>query len=36
VLQDEDEVTVLTDRDQVDAVQQLFAHASTRPSDGDA
>jgi Trk K+ transport system NAD-binding subunit len=33
VLQAEDEVTVLTDREQVDVVQQLFAHASTRPSE---
>jgi CIC family chloride channel protein len=35
MLQADDEVTVLTDREQVKAVQHLFAHASTRPSEGD-
>lgn len=34
-LRADDEVTVLTDRAHVDAVQQLFAHASSRPADGD-
>jgi trk system potassium uptake protein TrkA len=36
MLQTDDEVTVLTDRDQVNAVQQLFAHASTRSTDSDS
>jgi Trk K+ transport system NAD-binding subunit len=33
MLQADDEVTVLTNRAHVDAVQHLFAHASTRPTD---
>jgi CIC family chloride channel protein len=33
MLQADDEVTVLTNRVHVDAVQHLFAHASTRPTD---